>query len=362
MAVPIRGTAAPMTTPANNRLPLLDGMRGIAAVSVLFYHETSHFGPRGLIAHGYLAVDFFLLLSGFVLARTFEPRFVGGLSMPKFMGQRLRRLWPLMGLGTGLGATLALIVRQEGNLAWLLACGLVFVPQLGRAKDLYPLNGPQWSLLTELLANIAHGAVLWRLRRRWVLLGAAACALGLLRAALHYGTFDLGALPAMAWGGPLRAGFAYGLGIVLARTLDARGTDTAWGWLAPIVLLPGLIVLPALPEIAALPQSPRLGVEWLVIVAGLPGVLVLALRTGAPARAAPLLHWLGRLSFPLYAVHLPLLGFGEWLGDHDPAHGGAIRLGTLVVTIGTAALLAETALGGRPARRTASAPALATAR
>lgn len=355
-----------MTTPANpkpaERLPLLDGLRGIAAVAVLCYHETSHFGPRGLIAHGYLAVDFFLLLSGFVLARTFEPRFFGGLTTRDFMIQRLLRLWPLMALGTVLGAALALIAPQEGNLAWLLACGLLFVPQLGGAKDLFPLNGPQWSLLTELLANIAHAAVLWRLRRRWVLLGAAACALGLLRAALHYGTFDLGALTAMAWGGPLRAGFAYGLGIVLARTLDARGTDFGRGWLAPMVMLPALIVLPALPAIAALPQLPRLGVEWLVIVAGLPGVLVLALRTGAPARAAPLLDWLGRLSFPLYAVHLPLLGFGEWLGDHDPVHGGAIRLATLVVTIGAAALLAETALGGRPARRTASAPALATAR
>ena len=327
-------------------------MRGVAALAVLFFHETSHYGPRGLIAHGYLAVDFFLLLSGFVLARTFEPRFAAGLGARAFMAQRLKRLWPLMAVGTGLGATLAMIAPPDGNLAWLIACGFLFVPQLARAKDLFPLNGPQWSLMVELLANLAHALGLARLSRRWLLAIAGASALLLLRAALHFGTFDLGALPAMAWGGILRAGFAYCLGIVLARSLDGRGTATGPAWLLPLALLPAAIILPALPAVSALPQQLRLLFEWLVIVAALPATLVLGLRTGAPARAAPLLDWLGRLSFPLYAIHLPLLGLGEWLGDRTPDHASAIRWATLLAVLAASALLAETRLGGRPARPT----------
>lgn len=337
------------------RLPLLDGMRGIAALAVMLFHEAGLYGSRGLLTHSFLAVDFFLLLSGFVLARAFEPRLAAGMSTHGFMVMRLKRLYPLMALGTVLGAMQALLNGQPGTeVVLLLGMGLTFVPQMAGATEIFPLNGPQWSLLVELIINLAHASGLARLPRLALLAISGACALLILRAAMRYGTLDLGWQQIGIWVGPVRAGFAYLLGIVMARTLVAKISAAPWLWLAPLVLLPAMMWAMVL-----FPPVPSLFSDWAVMTIGFPLLLLLALRSGAPGFAVPLLDWLGRLSFPLYAVHLPLLSLVALAAKGHPDAALAIRLGGGVLVIGTAALLAETRLGGKPALKRPVREALA---
>ena len=76
----------------------LDGLRGIAAIAVVARHAPflwGEHGPTGALSESYLAVDFFFVLSGFVLAHAYGSRFQHGLSNAAFMRTRLLRLYPL---------------------------------------------------------------------------------------------------------------------------------------------------------------------------------------------------------------------------------------------------------------------------
>lgn len=342
-----------MDRSAPSRLPLLDGLRGLAALAVMLFHEAGLHGSRGFLSHSYMAVDFFMLLSGFVLARSFEPKMAAGLGTRRFMVLRLKRLYPLMALGTLIGAAHLAFTGGEGPLLLLLALGLAFVPRLAGPAEIFPLNGPQWSLLFELAANLLHVVVLRRLPRLAVLAIGGLCLFGVLRAALHYGTLDLGWQENGFWVGLVRTGSAYCLGVVMARTLSPREAHGELAWLVPMALLPALLCGPML-----LPGELRLYACWAVMAAGFPLLMLLALRTGTPARFAPLLDWLGRLSFPLYAVHVPLLTLAALLGRLHPAFATTARLGGVGMVLGAAALLAETRFGGRAKPRPALSPAL----
>jgi len=80
---------------AGRRYEALDGLRGVAAVAVMLYHIGGWTGRPWLAAHGYLAVDFFFCLSGFVLAHAYGRREIGWLG---YMRARLIRLWPLIAI------------------------------------------------------------------------------------------------------------------------------------------------------------------------------------------------------------------------------------------------------------------------
>src|ERR1700761_6004380 len=97
-----------MTTPASglplappdkpHAYPALDGLRGVAAIAVMLHHFRPLTAPW-LFAHGYLAVDLFFLLSGFVIAHAYDARFRKGLGVPAFLVIRLIRLWPMIAFG-----------------------------------------------------------------------------------------------------------------------------------------------------------------------------------------------------------------------------------------------------------------------
>src|SRR5450631_2286933 len=95
-----------ITLAAKPHYPILDGLRGVAAILVVAFHifethSTSHLDQ--IINHGYLAVDFFFLLSGFVVGYAYDDRW-GRMSTWEFIKIRLVRLHPLVILGTLIGA------------------------------------------------------------------------------------------------------------------------------------------------------------------------------------------------------------------------------------------------------------------
>jgi len=339
-------------TPSTQRLPLLDGMRGIAAIMVMLFHEAGQHGQEQLF-DGFLAVDFFILLSGYVIARTYEPRFWAGLGVRQFIWNRSKRLYPLMALGTVIGAFQYWLGMGWSGLAGMFVLGLLFIPHIGSAY-LYPLNTPQWSLLFEFLLNLVHAAVLHRLGWRCLIAAGAICAAALAVSAQRLGTLNLGFSPALLWIGGFRLAYTYIVGILLARHFNPAHLNGGAGWRTPLLLLALLILIPA-----QLTGSGRWLAQYGIIVAGFPLLLVLALRTKAPDAAAPLLDWLGRMSFPLYAVHLPLLGLAALVAKANPDLALPVRLAGVVLALGVAAWLGGTRLGGKPARKAPVREALA---
>ncbi len=328
-------SSPPPPIPPLGRLPGLDLLRGIAALCVVGLHLEWLYGlqPR-LFAQGYLAVDLFFMLSGYVMARTYEPRFARGLGSIAFLLARYRRLWPVMAIGSMVGLPkLFLESSDAADFGMAAGLNLLLLPVVTKALA-FPLNIPAWSIHFELAVNLLHGLVLWKFGLRWLLaLGVAALPL-VAWAGMSHGTLDFGAhaqdyFPALA-----RAILSYAIGIVL------------WRWWRDE---PGLCVPPAF-AFVAMPAificTGLLGIrDWRIdlafIVLACPLLLAGGLRYRRTEGMVPLAATaLGALSFPLYAIHVPVIeatrmlpGF-NWItaGIAALAAGIALTLATEGVT------------------------------
>ena len=133
-------------------------LRGIAALCVLGLHVEwiYNLSPR-LFAKSYLAVDLFFMLSGYVMARTYEPRMAQGLAPLRFLLTRYRRLWPVMAIGCLIGLP-KLFVDTPNPAVFTAAATLNLLLLPLPWKELaFPMNIPAWSIFLE-LAAIASAA------------------------------------------------------------------------------------------------------------------------------------------------------------------------------------------------------------
>lgn len=290
----------------------LDAMRGVAALCVVLFHAHTLFG-RNLAPHGYLAVDLFFALSGYVIARVYDARFADGLTPFGFIRRRLFRFYPLYLLGLAIGVVRELLVIVTHNpsamapatLAALAGAGALFLPMPLVDANLFALNAPSWSLLFELLVNIAYALVFPWLGRR-VLSGIAVLSgLLLALAIVTTGTVDHGALIGGFALGTLRTLFSFTIGILL------------WRYRPAVPRVPAVLLLVA---VAALLLQPFGGAAFDLAFVFLFSPLLVAAGTNAdePAALVPAFQYLGILSFPLYAVHRPMLRLAEGVQNIVP--------------------------------------------
>lgn len=281
------------------RFVALDGLRGVAALVVLFYHSVGPtYGLDGFRG-GYLAVDFFFMLSGFVVASAYEQRLADGLTLGGFARIRVARLYPTIAAGVLVGA--AAFLADGNSLSATLsatALALLMVPDLRHPDGLFPSNGPQWSLFYEVVANLLHAVALRRCSLP-VLAAIAASAFGLLLLlSWAGGSMALGMTGRTFWAGFPRVLFGYTVGIILFR-LYARGC-------LPALDLPAWLLAAALPCLL-LAYGPAWWLSGPLLLLAFPLILV----AGLSARLSPLqldvARQFGRLSYPLYAVHSPVV-------------------------------------------------------
>ena len=311
----------------------LDGLRGVAALLVMTYHISLANGYRQIAPLGFLAVDLFFLLSGFVIAKSYEQRFEAGLGVGRFMLLRLLRVYPLIFLGLLLGAAWSLIVG-DGSFNALSAINFLILPVFF-ARTLFPFDGPVWSLLFELFANLAHVTILRRLGAIALLLVALSSGALLMTAMIHFSSASLGSDPNTFIAGFARVGFSYVTGIILYRRIRSREVSE---WrvplIVPIALLIGVLHGPPA-SFWAIERSA--GIIFIIF----PAILVISIHQRPTGRWATAMTWLGRLSFPLYAIHLPIVIFAAPLIADQPQ---ATRLPLwilFVFLIGAAALTLE---------------------
>jgi peptidoglycan/LPS O-acetylase OafA/YrhL len=286
------------------KLATLDGLRGIAAIVVMLYHIGNLYKFGAPFQRGYLFVDFFFLLSGFVLALSAEPRFATGWTTLSFVVARVVRLWPVIAIGAISGAISFGLRNGWTDVPLYIVLALTFVPLLRpwATEDIYPLNPPQWSLLFELLANLLHGLLLRRLRNGTLLVFSAVFAIFILRISFLNGNVSIGPSAVNWYFGLPRVGFAYATGVWLGRRYSIRGSQgalTTW----PIALM-----LPLFAVIAASAIRDNIWlVDSLVVIIVFPLSLWIAASVSPDRMIARWLDRLGALSFPLYAVHLPII-------------------------------------------------------
>ena len=321
---------------AKPRYELLDGLRGVAAFVVLWYHVFEAFatGPTDqLLNHGYLAVDFFFILSGFVVGYAYDDRWKGHMTTADFFKRRLIRLQPMVVLGVVLGVVAFCAVGCEKwdhthasltmvMLAMLLNLFLFpVVPgwdcEVRGNGEMFPLNGPNWSLFFEYIGNIMYALVLHRLSAK--ALSAVVAVSGALLAWFAVdnmsGSYHMGVGWTLAdynpLGGFLRVTFSFSAGLLMAR------------WFKPMKIKGAFWICAAL--LCVLLSMPFVGTEshpWLngvydavCVIAVFPALLYMAASGSTTDRfSANVCEFLGNISYPVYVIHYPSMYiFYRWI-------------------------------------------------
>lgn len=315
---------------------LLDGLRGVAALLVVVYHvfegfsfaELTNGAGDGLIRtfnHGYLAVDFFFMLSGFVLSYAYDDRF-RSMSLGSFFKRRLIRLHPMLLVGVLIGATTFFI---QGAVTWsgeavapqwialsaLLACFMIpALPGVGYEVrgngEAFPLNGPSWSLFFEYIGNILYALILRRLNKAWLAVVVALTGLGWAWFALTnvsgYGSMGVGwTIDSVNFGGGmLRMLFPFALGMLLARHFKPLYVRGAFAWCS--LALVGLFAVPYIE--GQEPVCMNSVYELFCLVVAFPLIVWLgASGVAGGKKASAVCDLLGQLSYPLYVIHYPFM-------------------------------------------------------
>jgi peptidoglycan/LPS O-acetylase OafA/YrhL len=332
---------------------VLDGLRGVAAVMVVLFHlfeglaEGDH--HKQIINHGYLAVDFFFVLSGFVVGFAYDDRW-GRMSLRHFFLRRLIRLHPMIVMGMLVGAITFYLQACNvfplvaGTPVWklllftLIGCALIPVlPSMDIRgwQEMHPLNGPAWTLFFEYIANVLYGLFLRRASKKMLALLTFAAAFVTLQYAI---TCEIGDMTG-GWSfdaEQLRIGFTRVAYPFLAGLLLSRMGR-------PVKLRHAFLLCSLLLAVSF--SVPRLGgydhlwvnglYEACCIIFLFPLIVFLGAGRGAQSRvAAKASRFLGDISYPLYMTHYPLVYvyFALMVGKKIPE--SAAIPGALLVFIG----------------------------
>jgi peptidoglycan/LPS O-acetylase OafA/YrhL len=318
---------------------VLDGLRGVAALGVVIFHfmEMVIWNYSKLwIGHGFLAVDFFFCLSGFVMGYAYDDR-IGWMGLGQFFKLRLIRLQPLVVLGSVLGL-IAFYANPfgvtpgygPGKVAVMFAASLLLIPfgaMKERSQNLFSLNAPAWSLFWEYVANVVFGVGLYRIKRWLLVVLTVVAAVWLCWAGHRAGNLSGGWSSKNFWDGGARVAFSFLAGLLVYRMRWRLKTPLGFGALS--VLLAAALTMPY-----ATGAWVR---EAAVIVIYFP--LLVALGAGATVspRIERLCRFSGDMSYPLYMTHYSVIWiWGDYAVKHHLASGGM----GLPVTCGTITMVA----------------------
>ena len=325
---------------------LLDGLRGVAAILVVIYHifeglafaEATDGVGSGLITtlnHGHIAVDFFFILSGFVISYAYDDRW-GKMSVGGFFKRRLIRLHPMLMMGAVIGAIAFFASgceRWDGTVtpaSWVmiaLLLSMCMIPAVPGAPyevrgngEMFPLNGPGWSLFFEYIGNICYALFMRRMSTK--VLAFFTLLLGLTHAWFFIGDISQYDMVGVGWtinevnffGGFIRMLFPFSLGMLLARTFKPRKVQGAF-WICSSVLI-AVFAVPYIPSEGNI--SLNCLYEFACIAFIFPALVWLGACGTAGGTTGKVNRFLGELSYPLYIVHYPIMYiFYAWLIKKD---------------------------------------------
>jgi peptidoglycan/LPS O-acetylase OafA/YrhL len=288
--------------PSSHRFATLDGLRGLAALMVVIYHYQQRFHLPEM--PGYLAVDLFFAISGFVLAEAYGTKLANGMRMAQLARDRILRLYPLYALGLLVGVTAYPILEAvhdpagSWNLTLIVAVGLAMMP-MPIGHDLFPLNGPAWSLFFEMVVNLVFAGLLWRVRSRQLATMMAIAALILAMRVSPDDYLNLGWSSATFSFGAIRAFYGFSAGILIWRVAREETRPPGLSALMPLAIVAAILTW----------RAPAYRAAWEIacVLVVLPLIVGFAARVEPPQALRRLFAVAGDLSYPLYAIHWPAL-------------------------------------------------------
>ena len=310
----------------------LDGLRGFAALSVVLFHLGHWWHIPQLATNSGLAVDLFFCLSGYVLPLAYGGPRHRDLTSLGFAKTRLIRLMPVMVLATLVSAAYVffrLIVKHDFDMAPSLyraiGLGMVSLPYFDApaaigGPQVFPLNGPQYTLFLELVVNAA-----WFATRRvpQVPLALAVAGFCILILALFGAGGDTGAT---FWLGFPRVGASFFIGVALFHIAPQIASSKQAGGLFALacLVMVGFFYMPVA-------VSPVMVLVWIVAVSPLLVVSgAMIAPTGPWGRAC---IWAGALSYPLYALHYPIFSWINGALQTGHVTGPALEFAPVLVGI-----------------------------
>lgn len=303
---------------------ILDGLRGVAAITVVCFHifeafATSHLDQK--INHGYLAVDFFFILSGFVVGYAYDDRW-GIMKAKDFIKRRVIRLHPMVVLGSIIGA---IMFYSQGCSVWdvskVTIVALLFATLLNAflipavpgnevrgLGEMFPLNGPSWSLFFEYIGNILYVLLIRKLSTKALaaLVFVAGCGLAVFAILGPLGDICVGfSLTSVEFtGGSLRLLFSFSAGLFISRIFKPINIKGAF-WICSL----SVIILLAVPRIGGAEHLWMNGVYDAICCIIFFPILVWLGASGknTDRYTTHICKFLGNLSYPLYMVHYPFI-------------------------------------------------------
>ncbi|NIG55771.1 acyltransferase [Chitinophaga sp. Cy-1792] len=321
----------------------LDGLRGLAALSIVVFHLYEFLVPdytKSPIGHGYLAVDFFFCLSGFVIGYAYDER-APKLGNRLFFLNRLIRLHPMVIWGSVIGllgylfdpftGAANMAEAGAGKIVLAFVCSLVLLPfpwLPGRGGGLFPYNTPAWSLLMEYVINIVYALVLVRVSKRVLLVLLVGAAAWLIAVARLRGWIITGWDQSTFFDGFARVTFSFLAGLTVFRcNLIIKNR---LNFLLLAALLTGMFVFP------------HFNNDWITEMVIVMVIFPLLLALGAGMQVTGFLEkccvFTGRLSYPLYMTHIWAVWlFGNYLYIGKPTPVAA-NIAAVAVFFGTVLL------------------------
>ena len=340
------------TTPliSKTHYPVLDGLRGVAAVMVVAFHifeahATNHLDQ--VMNHGYLAVDFFFLLSGFVIGYAYDDRW-GKMTVGGFFMRRLVRLQPMVIMGmiigaccfyfqdSGLWPTIHEVPVWKMLIVMLIGFTLIPVPpsmDIRGWNEMHPLNGPGWSLFFEYIANILYALFIRNFSKKAlsVLVFLAACAL--IHLAVTSADGDLiggwSIEPTQLRIGFTRMMYPFFAGLLLNRMGKLIHVKYAFFWCSLLIIM-----------VFSMPRIGGTGNLWmnglydsLSIIFIFPLIVVLGAGGEVKSKyASRVCKFFGDISYPIYITHYPVIYiYTGWVYDNKISLQKALPVGLLVL-------------------------------
>ena len=317
------------------RYEILDGLRGVAAVMVVAFHifeahSTSHLDQ--FINHGYLAVDFFFVLSGFVIGYAYDDRWAKGMSIGTFFKRRLIRLQPMVIVGSLIGASCFFFQdypmfykihdTSVGLMLIVMIIGMTLIPLPGGKMDIrgwgemYPLNGPAWSLFLEYCANILYALFIRKFSKTALSILVFVAGAALIHLAVTSPNGDI----IGGWslnGGQLRIGFTrlvypFLAGLLLYRISKTGKVKNTFLWCSLLI-----VIALSIPRIGGTEFLWANGLyDSLTVIFIFPVIVWLGASGEVKGKySLKLCKFIGGISYPIYITHYPLIYiYTGWVG------------------------------------------------
>ncbi len=353
------------------RYEILDGLRGVAAFLVVAFHlfETYSQGPAyQIINHGYLAVDFFFLLSGFVIGYAYDDRW-NKMNTWQFFKRRLVRLHPMVIMGGFIGMLLFYFGASsnftliEQTPWWVVVLmfiyGCTMIPASANMdirgwSETYPLNGPCWSLMLEYIANILYAVFIRKLGK--ITLGILVFCFSILTVSLTMDMNPFGVFPEGnfapytvigGWGitpdqlyvGFTRLLFPFFCGLLISRIGKFIKVRCGFWWCSLLI-----IIILAMPRIGGVnPENFWMNGLYETISILILFPIIVSMGAGSKItnpKSIALCKFLGEISYPLYITHYPLVYMQmSWVAAHKDASLGQnimVSVSVFILSIGLA--------------------------